>query len=270
VQREGCAAQKYPAQVTAMIDELERDWKLFPNPNDSMNARREALIAAQAASEGALATSIRTGLSSILGDLFVDWRSMDLDTEVTLSPSSPPTISPASTAMKFLRLTSLVWPGTAAEFSFTMWKGNENPLKTGDVLTLAPGLCGIQEVVTVTAVQYSWTDAGTFWATCSHVHEIGERATTAPWPAWSSNKRSGLVMITDLALMTPTLMARVNAFMRRIMPAVSTWCVCEVDPADADGNATDHDVVLAFAVGTQPIGWSPIGHSGAAYLPVEI
>jgi hypothetical protein len=260
VQRAGAAAQKDPAQVTAMIDQLERDWKLYPGPLDSMNVRREALIAAQASSIGALASAIRLGLDAILGDLFVEWRSMDLDAEVSAFPAGNPVIPPATTAMKWLEIMSIVWPGTGVPVGFRGTKGNEVPLKIGDILTVAPGLFGIEEVVTVTAVQYSWTNAGTFTANFAHVHEIGERATTAPWPDWGSNKRAGLVVVTDLTLMTPTLMARVHTFMRKIMPAVSAWTIVEQDPAD-------HSKVLSFAVGTQPIGWSPLAEGGS--LPVS-
>lgn len=219
VQARGAAAQSDPMQATVSIPDLEHDHRIYPQPGQSDNDRREKI--AQVASIGASgdAAEIEDGLTEILGALLIDVMRLDLSSEVTVYPDNAPSIDPVNTPIRLITITERILPG-ARTFHWETLLTDGNPIIVGDVLTVDPGKFGIEERVTITGSN-SLTLTGTFTKT----HEPGSPAQTGHWPHWCSTKRHTIIIVDASVLENPQLLAEVEWFMRRRATGVSTWVV---------------------------------------------
>ena len=220
LQLEAAASQRDPEQVTYLLDDLERDYQLKPLPTDSVNMRRSALAAIMAVGRGATRAQVEAGLTALLGSLFTGCRWIDLETEAATFPVMRGYFSPASTPIRHVRINERILPGSRT-VSYSPILTDGIPLKVGDWLTIDPGQYGLEERVDIRAAT-----ATTFTASYANTHEVGARATTAPWPHWGSTKRHTVVVVDSSVLFIPRLRAQVEWFMRRTMTAVSTWTLC--------------------------------------------
>lgn len=160
-----------------------------------------------------------------------------------------PKISPDYTPIKHVTLSGPILPGTRT-VAYTALLTDGNALMTGEWVTVEPGRIGLQERVQITA-----SSATTITATFAYPHDSGVRATTAPWPTWRSTKRHSLVVVNDVSVFTNrTLQAAVHSFMRKVMPASSTWVLVYSGPGHAG----------PFSVGSSAIGFSTIGYIATA------
>lgn len=244
LQIEAAAAQNDPQQISYLLAEVERDYRIVPPHDATLAERRDALEAAMTAAHGALTTVIFTGLTSILGDDFVYWRPTDLLTEVTPSTSAPVLVS-AKTAIKLVQLAGPILPGTRT-VAYTRVLDDGNPLMTNERIFVEPHNLGLDELVTISAVL---TSPNRITATFTKVHENGTYATTAPVSRWVSTKCHSLVVVTSSVLSNATQLAQIHRFMRKAMPVSNTWAIC---------SETGTGVVGPFQVGIGRIGQTPI------------
>jgi hypothetical protein len=248
LQIQAAGAQDDPMQVSYLIDDLEHDWRAYHSPGATLSERRAELTYRMAASDGALDTAITAGLSALLGSLFIHQRPMNLIPllEVTPSAEFPPHSPLRATPIKKITINTMILPGTRS-VPYTRDLDDGNPILIGDELVIAPGLFGLDEIVTVIA-----SNASSFSAVFTKPHDNGTRAITGPYCRWSSNQRHTMVVVDSSVLTNSELLTRVHEFMRRTMPAVSTWIVCA---------ETSPGYVGPWIIGGALISQTPIGVS---------
>lgn len=246
--------QDDPDNATYLLPALEKDYRLHPMSTDSEHDRRVALKAAMLARNGALETVITAGLNEILGDLFINWRPMQrLDlVEVTTNTTYPAFSPPRNIQYKLIRINDRIFPGSQT-VTYTRTLDEGNPIAIGDKVMVDPGRNGIEELVVVTATPGPLS----FTATFTKTHDPSAEATTMPVIRWTCNQRHSMVIVDVSVLTNPTLLGRVHEFMRKTMPGVSTWIVC---------NETSPGYVGPFNSGEGLIGQTPIGNTA---LPTE-
>lgn len=220
LQLEAAAAQSDPQQTTYLLADLERDYQLKPLPYDSENVRRAALAAVMDVGRGATRAEIESGLSAILGDLFVGCRWLDAETEAVTFPTMRGYFVPPGNPIRHVRITDRILPGERT-VHYTPILTDGIPLRVGDWLVVDPGQYGLEERIDVRAAT-----ATTFTASYAYVHEPGARATTAPWPHWGSTKRHTVVVVNSSVLFNRRQLSQAEWFMRRKMTGVSTWVFC--------------------------------------------
>lgn len=249
LQIEAAGAQDDPAQCSYLLPALEKDYRVVPPSGATEADRRVALGIAADASQGGAQDVIIAGLTALLGDGFVHARpSYDNDAEeIENSPATPDLLPVASAPIRRLTIAETIWPG-AQTVNYTIDYGDGNVLKAGDVVRVAHGKPNLAESVTVTHAT-----ATTFTATFAKTHEAGEVGLTGPYSDWTSNRRSWLVVVTADTLADYDAVTKINEYMSKTLPTVSTWCICtESDPVAHE--------VGGFSVGS-PVG-APIGAYG--------
>lgn len=264
LQIQAAGAQDDPTQVNYLIDALEKDWRIYPQPGATLDERRAELAFRQGYANGALETAIEAGLSALLGTLFINWRPMDRNAynEVMTNTTYPVHSPLRRTPIKKIVLRDTIFPGTQT-VTYSRVLDDGNPILTGEKLVVEPGVNGLEDVVTVTAAT-----ATTLTATFAFTHDADSPATTGPMIRWTSNQRHSMVIVHPDVLANSALMNKIHEFMRRTMPGVSTWIVCPemltTDPVYSwyptqEGLPTG--IVTSFRVGEGLIGQSPIGSS---------
>jgi hypothetical protein len=258
LQLQAAGAQDDPTQVSYLIDELEHDWRVYHAPNATLSERRAELVYRMAASTGALDAALTAGLTALLGSLFVHQRPMNLDPLLEVVPSAtfPPHSPNRLTPIKKVTITTSIAPGTVL-VPYTSDLNDGNPLLAGEKLIIDPGLLGIEEIV---VIQYA--DSAKFSAAFTEPHTSGTHATTGPFCRWWSNQRHTMVVVDSSVLTNSYLLTKVHQFMRRVMPAVSTWIVCA---------ETSPGYVGPWVVGVSLIGQTPLGVSnGESAILTEV
>jgi len=219
------AAQDDPNQANYLLEALERDYKILVPHGATIEERRTELLAAQLAAAGSRRSVIQDGLFAILGDELLGWRFMKLDpsdenSEVKLHTLTPVFVPPTTT-VKVIQFTETIMPGE----QIVAYKWITRPtsgLTKGDKFTVDLATFSTKETVTVDPVSF-----GRLRATFTKPHNPGVTATTAPQPFWSSTKSHCMIVVSDLVLNDPTLIAKVHAFMRKALPATATWALCQ-------------------------------------------
>lgn len=264
LQIQAAGAQDDPTQVSYLIDALEKDWRIYPPPGATLDERRAELAFKQGFANGALETAIEAGLSALLGSLFINWRPMDRATydEVTLNTTYPIHSPLRRTVIKKITINDVIFPGIQT-VSYTRLLDDGNPIITGETIVVEPGRNGLEDAVIVTAAT-----ATTLTADFDLPHDAGVAATTGPMIRWTSNQRHSMAIVHQDVLSNNTLLTKVHEFMRRVMPAVSTWVVCPemltADPIVPWYPIQENlptGIVKSFRVGEGRIGQSPIGAS---------
>jgi hypothetical protein len=263
-QIQAAGAQDDPLQVNYLIDAIEKDWRVYPNPESTLDDRRAELAFVMGLANGALDSAITAGLTALLGPLFINWRPMDRSTydEVSVSSTYPPHSPLRRTPIKKIRLDSVTFPGLRIAW-YTRLLDDGNPILPGEQLVVEPGRNGLEEVVTVLE-----STPATFTGVFVNSHDAGTPATTGPMIRWTSNQRHSLVIVDTSVLTNSYLLNKIHEFMRRVMPAVSTWIVCAEmktvyprAPAHPFPGGQPTGIVTSFRVGESPIGQAPIGAS---------
>lgn len=248
LQIQAAGAQDDPAQVNYLLDEIERDWRVYSPPGATLAERRAELAFRMAATSGATDAAVRAGLTALLGQLLINYRSMNSEMldEVSLSSTTPEHSPSRATPIKKITLLNSILPG-ANIVSYTRELDDGNPILIGENLVVAPGLRGQEEIVLVTYV-----GSGTVGAYFQNPHGALTRAITGPFCGWSSNQRHSLIVVDSSVMTNSILLAKIHEFMRRTTTAVSTWLIC---PEASSG------YVGPWVIGSALIGQTPIGVS---------
>lgn len=248
LQIQAAGAQDDPSQVSYLIDALEKDYRLYHSPDDTLSDRRAALTAAISGTSGSYESAIVAGLTALLGASFVHWRPMNNDPllEVSLNTALPVHSPSRLTTIKKILITDRIFPG-AKTVQYTRLLDDGNHILTGESLVVSAGNLGLEEVVTVTT-----GGASSFTATFTKPHSAGTRAITGPFCRWISNQRHSLVVVAPAVMTDSYLLNKINEFMRKTMTSVSTWLIC---------TETAPGYVGPWVIGTAEIGRTPIGVS---------
>lgn len=243
------AAQNDPTTVTYLVDDLCKDFNVYPPVGSSLAQKRVLLAAAMSYSQGCSLATVRAGLQAILGSLYIHARPSHGAFAFT-SPPSPSELMPVNTPHKLIEFNQIVWAGTRT-VSYTRLVDDGNPIIAGEVLDVESGNHGLYEQVTVTGAGGTLENP-TLTAFFTRTHEAGKNATTGPRSTWSGFARRWLIAVEDAALTNAPLLATANEFLRKTLPAVSEWVFCRAGSGDLFSLAVDSMVGFDI-IGEQPV-----------------
>lgn len=251
LQIDAADGQSDPAQTSYLLEEIERDFGVFPEFGATLADRRALLgVSIESAWAGILAT-IRAGLAVIFGAGFVD-ANYTYWGDVTLATDTPVMV-PVTTPIKLVTLNSPygIFPGTQT-VSYTRLLDAGNRVTSGDRLYVDPENLAECELVTVTASTETTATTGTITAVFANPHNQVVTATTSSHPAWSSSRNHLVVGLSDAALRDQKAIGRATEYLRKVVPATSTWAF-----ALLSGFPTIEDTG-PFQVGSGLVGRTPI------------
>lgn len=229
LQIECAAAQDDPSQVNYLIGEIERDYRIVQSRNSTLEERRAELLAAQLAALGSRFQVIQDGLFAIFGDQLFGWRFMNLDpedpnSEVKLATNMPQFVPP-TVNIKVIKLTEPVMPGEQT-VPYEWVCAFPGGIANRDKFYIEPVSFSAQELVEVTETKQIDGEPH-ITATFTKPHQSGTFATTAPQPFWASTRCHCVIVVSDAALGNSNLCAKAHAFLRKTLPATSTWAICQ-------------------------------------------
>lgn len=244
------AAQDDPNQVNYLLPDIERDYKILVPFGATVEDRRVELLAAQAAASGSLQAAIQAGLSAVFGENLVGWRFMrldprDVDSEVKILNDSPIFVSP-STRVKVIEFTETIMPGVQT-VPYKWIVREAQGVLAGDRFALDCAAFASHEDISISEV-----GSGTIKATFTKPHNPGTLATTAPQPFWSTTKCHCIVGVTDVALADANTISRGHKFLRKALPATSTWAFVHTN-GNPLGEETGPFTVNYGLIGNTPI-----------------
>jgi hypothetical protein len=259
------AAQDDPEYADAGLPTLEWLYKLTPGPHDTIDERRAAVAQRQRRSVGSNEVAVVAALTALLGDAFVNFRTLRPD-EVTRYPADPGAgpgvFSDPNFALRGYRMIdSVALLGAPVTFRYAQaslyGKGyaaggdNATRLEAGMPVSIELGSNWRHEKVTITAVSEG-SDYPRATAVFAKAHPAGGTVLTGPTPYWASTQRHVLVVLKYAAANDPLIRAQVNDEMRRLLNGTTTWGVVAQDP-DAP------DYILQATTST-PLGLAVAGH----------
>lgn len=258
--QESAALQGLVEHVDELLPIREQEYKIIPTADATFADRVEEYSRRKARPQTAWTeVAIRETLAGLLGSDFIAYRPTPL-AEVARWPvaagDQPMNLVAPQTARKVITITPTVSVGLGApqavnygivEIARNSQSSASSELVVGDVLVVDAGIMGISERVTVEAVT---TSPRTFTATFTKPHDARTYATTQPWPRWSSTKRHSLVVLTSAAAADPTVRRVVDAQMRRMVRASSTWDIV----GSGDGLTTNQFLIDEPTIGVATIG----------------
>lgn len=229
--------QRLPSKSTHMFPVLERDFGIVPTPNATLSARRAVLVERFKLPTGGSAFEIRAALTRLLGADFVEYVPTDI-ADATLAPATigdhPMNLKRPDVARKRVLLAAAVsFIGIPQTVTFTNDSGT---LEAGDVVVFDPGLFGLADRVTITAIAGT-AEAPTLTATFTYTHDLGALGVTMPYPEWSSTKRHSLVVLVADAAADPEKRRIAHEELARRARASSTWNVVEATVSGTDTEA---------------------------------
>lgn len=238
-----------------LLPDLEKDWKVYPRAGASDAERRVALGVAMAAHQGASQDAVIAGLRLAIGDRLIHARTMSNDDrlgEVENSPTTPMPRFPASEPIRRVTFPEQIFPGTWPYIAYSLDFG-ANPLKAGDVVLVDPGNFQRAEQVTIAAAYPSSVPgtSGIIGATFTQTHDEDTPGLTGPYSWWMSNRRHWMVIVAPGYQLDSETRTLINEFMRKTLPAVSTWDIYEESDPVAHEIST---LVVGDGVGCAPLG----------------
>lgn len=245
------AAQDDPTTVTYLVDDLCKDFKVYPPSGSTLEQKRVLLAAAMSYANGCALATVRAGLLAILGDGYIHARPMS-GTEIVSYPATPIPLLPATTPFKLIEFDEIIWPGLRT-VAYSRLLDDGNQVTTGEQLTIAIGKPGIEETVTVVSAGGT-PESPTLTATFARAHEVGENGITGPHSNWLGNARHWLISVEESVLTNAPLLASANEYLKKTLTSASTWVFCRASTGD----------IYSFAVGSL-VGYDVIGN-----LTVEV
>lgn len=239
--------QADPLTVEEMLPVQESMYGLAPGPSDNLNMRRGVLAARYKVALEPSLQNVNQALRLLLGADFVAWVPNPI---AAPSPDTIPlALCKAVTARaKTIQFVDRIIPtGGLQPVRYKAVSGDTLDLQDREVLTVDPGLNGIQESVTVIGAPA----IGLVMANFAHAHEAGAVAITGPFPNWTSFKKNSLVVVKNGRATDPLLRAKVNDLLSRMLSGTSTWDI--VQENSTPGTAGP------IRVGQPSIGTVPIG-----------
>lgn len=244
--------QTSPKYVAELLSQREAEYQIIPGPFDTVAQRRAVLAARAKLPRGARREAVEDGLRTMLGDAFVWYyttKPADIATWPTALGDQPQNLQRPSIPRKRVTITQAITTGLGApqSVSYTLAEGAQGNLLVGDDLVVQPDNVVRAETVTVDAVTPTH-----FTATFNNVHDLNCVGTTMSWPAWVSNQRFDLVVVSAAAAIDPETRRKTSDLLERVLRAVSTWgIVAETSPGSGTAGP--------FIIGTSPIGATPFG-----------
>jgi hypothetical protein len=230
-QLQRAANQSNPRYCNELLPKLESDYQLSPPPGATRQQRRRALMAATAAKRGSTLAALSESLTELLGSDFVALVPQPMADFALAHGIYPPTTNPQSgpgnfapigATFKVLRLTTNTFESTVG---FVRIAGNNEPLFSGELLTIDPDKTGLIETVTVGNVVDN-NGVGTFTATFTKPHGSGAHATTAGIPYWRTPRRIMYVVVAPSVLQDGVTLNLINRLMEKATKATVVWSIC--------------------------------------------
>lgn len=227
-----------PTTAVELLPYHERVWGVPPLPDDSDDERRSALETAIQVAEGCRPGTVYAVLASMLGDELIAVRKTPL-AEFEVTPSNwaeqagGGTIKDPSTPIKIRTLDTAIHTLGAQSVSTSHKGGDDAMLNVGDVVVVEPGRLGLQEAVTVTAV-----DGTTITANFTKPHDAGTPITTGSVPVGWCNSRHLLIVVTSTIARSTAWRKRIGAKLEKILRNVDTWDIVEEASAGVLGPMT--------------------------------
>lgn len=251
------AEQRLPSKVSCLTPVRERELGIIPGTDDTMAERRSVLSARWLASRGGTKLEIEAALRELLGSDFIAYIPTDTGSAVTYPaslPSDATNFALPSVTRRIVRIFGPVVTGSAA-YAYEVIGQPVDPLSNasndptvGEVCVLSPGQVGIEEAVTIDAVDVV---ANEITIAPSRPHGTGETlAFFTPYASWRSTKRSSLVVLTASAAANAEKRRKVHELMQRMARTVSTWDICAGSGTSTTG---------PFTVGGGLLGITTIG-----------
>ncbi len=259
--------QMAPLKTTWMLNEREKEYGLFPAPTDTMTERRLALYARRQLPAGCSTVALTSALSTLMGSDFIalratasaerlNWPTSLGDQPMNLrAPDEFPkpfrilecvSITGITQRIDYeitnapisIKVTRNVGPrGAASQEQATVVSIVSTPgalLQVGDFAVIGADNTGTAEVVEVTAVSPAGADPHWFEAIFTNAHDPNALCRTGPFPLWTSNQRSLLVVMTPEAAVDPEKRRKVHELMNRAAHATTSWDIA----ASSDGVTT--------------------------------
>lgn len=225
-------ANRTPHTSEEAIELHERDYRIVVPSGATYDERRATLEAAELLAQGCTIDVVEAALLALLGTDLIGVRT-HTSAEVTISPSSW-ALPPASwklprVASKWYRLSGPVVDPGSYTLGCVGLTGDTPPIVAGDVITVDPGLLGIQETVTTTA------SGSNVVATFARTHEADALVTTAPWPTMNSTARHVLIVVTSSVARSKAWRRKVGALCKRMLRASDRWLLVEETSTGALG-----------------------------------
>lgn len=250
--------QILPTKVTDLLDQREAEYGVVPSPTQNTDQRRGVLASRKLLPGGASRNNVENALAALLGSDFIHYRPTK-NAEVVNTPAAatdqPINFQLPGTAPKVISLAFDVCLGLGSPQEARYLNApipmhpaipaTANYIGVGDVLVIDAGSVSAERV-TVTGIGTSRT----FIATFNQPHQAGAICTTQPWPAWSSNRRSSLIVVTASAAVDPVKRKAVDDLMGRIARGVSSWAIVA---------STSTGFAGPFVIDTSPLGATPFG-----------
>lgn len=242
--------QIYPPIVFEMMGERESEWQIVPGPKDGMLARRATLAARELLSKGARREAIVDVLSTLLGGVFL-WYRTTKPNEIVTWPlalgDQPQNLQLPTVERKQLIITQPITFGFGAPqaVTYVMVNAQQPALLKYDRLVVQGENLARAETVTVTAVTPT-----TFTAVFNGVHDNRCSGSTMPFPVWVSNQRENLIIVAPAGAIDPETRRKINDAMERALRGVSTWAIVATTGLNTAG---------PFQVGVSPLGATPFG-----------
>jgi hypothetical protein len=256
--RKYLANQLDPARVTDLLPVQERKYGLIPGRYATENDRRAALIQRFLLPGGAMRVPVENALRAVLGSAFLAYR-VTKPSEIATFPASPGAgpgkFCDVNIQAKIIRLINAVSvTGSPVVAAYQAIDSEaDSTITAGDVIVMSANNIGLAEKVTVAS-----SGPGTFTATFTKAHDLGDICTTGSFPYWVSTQGHVLVIVTPAAAADPEMRRKVNAVMGEIMQSVVTW---DIVPS-TDGVHTD-----VYTIGDPILGRVGYAGIGSATFP---
>jgi hypothetical protein len=255
-----------PLKVTEMLALREGEYGLIPGPYDSLDQRRATLAARMLVPKGGDINNIRTTLRQLLGDAFIQYIPTSFF-DAVLYPAAigdqPMNLVTPTRQPKLLNLMTNISLGLGApqwvnyEFielpSVPDVDAQSKDVNKNETFTIDPADNINVETITVLDVRELTPGYLELQATFNNPHTAGAYLTNMPYPYWLSTKRFNLAVLESTAAADAETRRKVNELLARMVRAVSTWNICQEDPANPGFTGT-------FRVGVGRLGVQTIGN----------
>lgn len=251
--------QASPATAYEKIPSWERDFRVVPGANDTIETRRARLVALELLNRGSREEALTTALKAEIGSGLVLVRATN-DADRKTWPADPSLVGtdPADDApLVFGRLLDdVALLGTPVSVPISILS-DVNPAAQ-QALTVEPEVNVVAERVRPTLVSGINDPAGTgphITATFTKPHSSGAWFVSCA-PLWISTQREVQIIVTTAAGRDPATRRKIHEVMRRHSPMVSRWQIIET----ADGVHTG-----PFVVGTSRVGSTAVGSAAFTF-----
>lgn len=235
-----------PLKVCEMLPKRENEYGLVPSPYDSIDDRRAALAAKLLLPKGGWLNNIRTVLSTLLGDAFVQYiptpfvdavvsppecgdQPMNFLTDGRL-PKLVRLLAPISTGLgspQWVQYDEVELPVIPEQNSPTLPRQN---LLVGDTLVVDPGHNVANERIEVFGLRELVPGVKELWTIFNQPHDADALASNSNYPYWLSTKRHNLCVLTSSAAADPETRRKTSNMLNILVRGVSTWSIVQEDP----------------------------------------